>query len=1251
MGNLSNLTGLVLSHNQLTGDIPTELGNFSNLQRLTLHSNRLTGEIPTELGNLSNLVDLTLNSNQLTGEIPNQLGNLSNLSVLYLFGNQLTGEIPSELGNLSNLRFLFLRENQLTGEVPAELGNLSNLTRLILNSNHLTGELPQSLSGLTALSVFTFDDNAGLCAPTDEAFQTWLQSVPTVSGDNCVAEDEDSAEDRAVLVEIYNATDGTNWADNTNWLSDEPMREWHGVVTDDEGRVAELFLERNEVTGEIPIELSSLSNLTALSLWGNQLTGEIPTELGNLSNLTTLWLDGNQLTGELPTELGNLSNLTQLHLSSNQLTGELPQTLTGLTALASFTFDTNAGLCAPTDEAFQTWLQSVASVSGDNCVAEDSAEDRAVLVELYNATGGANWTDNTNWLSEEAMREWHGVNTDDEGRVAELFLNENQLNGEIPTELGNLSNLEWLSLWRNQLTGEIPMELGNLSKLQTLWLFNNQLTGKIPTELGNLSNLTQLILHANQLTGEIPTELGNLSNLTQLILHANQLTGEIPTELGNLSNLQRLNLHDNQLTGELPQSLTGLTVLVTLSFCNNAGLCAPIDEAFQIWLQSVTSVSGSSCAPMHSAEDRAVLVELYNATDGANWTNNTHWLSDQPIREWHGVINDADGRVSELLLGRNEMAGEIPTELGNLSSLTQLLLSRNQLTGEIPTALGDLSNLTHLLLDSNQLNGEIPAELGDLSNLQFLLLSSNRLTGEIPAELGNLTGLTFLYLANNLFTGCMQDELRHLSTIPRNDLDMLGLAFCTDLPGTPMIDEVTSGTGAMAGTLLVEWSAPASEGISAITTYELRYIETTADETDDANWSVVEDVWTTGGGDLEYTLAGFMRSTQYDLQVRAVNEAGDGPWSATVTGTPTTSVCVSGGAVADATNTGLISDCVALLGARDTLAGTATLNWSETTPITQWDGVSLGGTPRRVTRLNLDGKDLSGMIPSVLGRLSMLTYLNLRSNDGLTGEIPSELGYLSNLRVLNLHSNSHSGSIPNLSGAVRLEEMYLANNDLTGSIPSWLNGMTSMRQLWLWGNSLSGSIPDLSGMTSLQKLKLANNMLTGGVPDGSKLPPNMTWLIIDGNPLGGTIPDLSILTSLRLLWLHSNGLTGSIPSGDMLPPNVDDLNLRDNMLTGEIPDLSRLDRATRVRLHGNDLSGRVPATLGDLDMLRQLWLWDNELTSIADGLGDLADTLIEIGLNGNPWDAVACVPAALANVAKNDYMTAGIEVCSADDGS
>ena len=154
-------------------------------------------------------------------------------------------------------------------------------------------------------------------------------------------------------------------------------------------------------------------------------------------------------------------------------------------------------------------------------------------------------------------------------------------------------------------------------------------------------------------------------------------------------------------------------------------------------------------------------------------------------------------------------------------------------------------------------------------------------------------------------------------------------------PEAPTIGSVTSEVDS----LTITWAPPSSDGGSDITAYDLRHIETDDDETAGSNWSVVEDVWTTGGGALEYTLAGFMRSTQYDLQVRAVNEAGDGPWSATVTGTPTTSVCVSGGAVADATNTGLISDCVALLAGHDTLAGTATLNWATDTSITQWDGV------------------------------------------------------------------------------------------------------------------------------------------------------------------------------------------------------------------------------------------------------------------------------------------------------------------------
>ena len=179
----------------------------------------------------------------------------------------------------------------------------------------------------------------------------------------------------------------------------------------------------------------------------------------------------------------------------------------------------------------------------------------AALVALYEATDGANWTSNDNWLSNAPLGEWHGVITDRNGRVTGLDLRENQLTGEIPAELGSLSNLEWVYLHGNQLRGTIPPDLGSLTNLELLDLIGNQLSGEIPPELGSLSNLRSLYLDGNELTGEIPPELGSLSNLIQLWLYENQLGGEIPAELGNLVNLQELFLSENQLSGCVPTSL------------------------------------------------------------------------------------------------------------------------------------------------------------------------------------------------------------------------------------------------------------------------------------------------------------------------------------------------------------------------------------------------------------------------------------------------------------------------------------------------------------------------------------------------------------------------------------------------------------------------------------------------------------------------------------------------------------------------
>ncbi len=184
LANLPDLRELVLDRNELTGLIPPQLGNLPNLVTLRLAHNELRGPVPPEFGNLPNLRELRLAENRLTGPIPPQLGNLPDLRELGLHGNELAGSIPPELGNLQNLRELDLSANELTGPLPPQFGNLDSLRTLYLSVNQLTGPLPGDLTGLP-LVVFMWTDTA-LCAPTDTAFQEWLDAIQVNFGNgNC----------------------------------------------------------------------------------------------------------------------------------------------------------------------------------------------------------------------------------------------------------------------------------------------------------------------------------------------------------------------------------------------------------------------------------------------------------------------------------------------------------------------------------------------------------------------------------------------------------------------------------------------------------------------------------------------------------------------------------------------------------------------------------------------------------------------------------------------------------------------------------------------------------------------------------------------------------------------------------------------------------------------------------------------------------------------------------------------------------
>ena len=511
----------------LTGELPPELGNLTSLTWLSLAQNRFSGGIPPELGNLVNLEYLNLRDSQLSGEIPPELGNLSSLKTLNLSHNQLSGEIPGELGNLSSVEVLNLSYNQLIGPIPAELGNLIGLERLGLEWNQLSGEIPSQLWDLTGTYLSLSPNQDDWCVPTAQL--DWWTPYESVDLPDCgspglaatatpaatrivrgnatpmpVLPHTSPETDRAALVALYNATDGPNWLDNENWLSAAPIGEWARVATNDSGRVAALSLFQNQLSGELPPELGNLAHLRSMNLFGNQLSGGLPSELGNLANLQVLdlsWnrlsgemppelgnlvnlrslnLSGNQLSGALPSELGNLGNLTRLDLFGNQLSGETPQELGNLANLQELRLSGNLlSGCIP--GSMQGQLDMEMSDLGilPICGAAP-APDLAALVALYNAAGGRSWANNHNWLSDAPLSEWHGVTTDDSGRVVEIYLRNNGLNGEIPSELGDLTHLTRLVLTINRLRGEIPPELGSLSNLQILLLSHNELSGEIP---------------------------------------------------------------------------------------------------------------------------------------------------------------------------------------------------------------------------------------------------------------------------------------------------------------------------------------------------------------------------------------------------------------------------------------------------------------------------------------------------------------------------------------------------------------------------------------------------------------------------------------------------------------------------------------------------------------------------------------------------------------------------------------------------
>lgn len=487
--------------------------------------------------------------------------------------------------------------------------------------------------------------------------------------------------DRQVLITLYNATGGTGWSQSRNWNGPSSIGTWYGVETNSAGFVTELELDDNNLTGSLPAQLGDLAHLERLVLDGNGISGRIPPELGNLSSLTMLNLRGNSLEGSIPSELGALVRLDTLDLFNAGLSGPIPSSLGNLGSVQRLTVG---------------WNQLSGPIPAE-------------LGQLDNAT-----------YMNFSRNELTGTIPPELGNLESIELisvSRNNLTGSIPPELGELATLERLYLYDNQLTGGIPPVLGQLSRLDLLWIHQNNLTGPIPDEFANLAAMERLSAYENGLSGAIPSFVGDFP-LVYLLLHENAFSGGLPARIGGISALERLTLSGNPaLTGLLPRSLLDLEHIDELTFVDT-GLCPQVDAEFQEWLQTVPDLAGTECDP--GEVDRLALAEFHGITAGTSWKNRGAWTSDADVGDWYGVTSEG-GRVVELALPDNDLAGPLPAEIANLGELRAVDLTGNDLSGGFPGAIAGLTALTELRVGGNTgLEGALPFGLRRLDQLRVL---------------------------------------------------------------------------------------------------------------------------------------------------------------------------------------------------------------------------------------------------------------------------------------------------------------------------------------------------------------------------------------------------------------------------------------------------------------------------------------------------------------------------------------------------
>ena len=779
-----------------------------------------------------------------------------------------------------------------------------------------------------------------------------------------------------------------------------------------------------------------------------------------------------------------------------------------------------------------------------------------------------------------------------------LGLAHNELTGDIPKALGQLTVLTWIEIAWNKLTGTIPTELGNLTNLEYVRVAGNGFEDCIPEpwrliEKNDFSRLDIIYCGANPSDPEDKAVLVKLysatngdewhhndnwlsdqplatwhgvqvdaqGKVTELDLSWNNLDGTLIREVGQLNQLTSLTLNGNELSGCLPETLRDIVetdfLFSQLYYCDEPPKQPPVTPEFIKW-----EVGDAVQAPEERAA-RLGVQWLFEYAETIGWPIvgddiTVYFMTLEPLVYASAI---EDGTIDH---------GEIEREREDILSNALVGFAREDSNFNIATEVGDYIPLcqlyaTAMTLIHENLHTAFQFDIEGLYTNPSLVKQDYR--GTPPAWFTEGMARYFQYLIASFHGGDQCPQSGYVVSVGEVPVEEIPLSTA----------EHSFDCAYTCGAYAIELLASMVGHRRIVEFYTLRRPGRTWQQTFKEVFGItVPDFYAS----YEQHRDMDARFPELKLTVAPpINPDGDTE-NPHVPGNP--------------------NDRATLITLYNSTHGDSwndNTNWLSDQPLASWQGISVDSSGR-VRGISLSENGLQGTLPPEIGNFANLKWLFLNGNQ-LSGAIPEQITKLTNLEDLWLGQNQLGGAIPEgIGNMINLQYLALDNNDISGHLPASMMSLGRLRFIDLGHNSLEGTIPNnISGLKSLEVLRLDENALTMALPDSIGELRAMESLKLDNNQLSGRLPDsIGRLSNLRSLSIQFNGLSGALPAslGDL--NNLVSLELQGNRLAGTLPaSLGKLENLRRLDLRSNELSGQLPATLGNLTNLWFLGLSINRL--------------------------------------------------------